>query len=154
PGAGADQVLDFGIGLGACQFRIELNEYDLGNGQVERARDFARDQFRDQRLRALAGAAKLEHVQAVVVGLDHRRQRSALAQRRNVAGGIDGAKLHGLLEPWANVRSAHSRPRNSMEGPMDDAAGTDGDPVYDRQLLLLGAKRNQELTLDEVHRYG
>ena len=42
-------------------------------------------------LRALAGAAELEDVQAVVVGLDHGRKRPALAQRRDVAGGGDGS---------------------------------------------------------------
>jgi hypothetical protein len=33
-------------------------------------------------------------------------------------------------------------------------SSTADDPLYDRQLLLLGAKRNAELTLDEIHRYG
>ena len=41
------------------------------------------------------GAAELEDVQAVVVGLDHRRQRAALAQRRDVAGGGDGSHVPG-----------------------------------------------------------
>ncbi len=55
----------------------------------------AGDQFGDQRPGALAGAAELEHVQAVVVGLDHGRQRATFAQRRDVAGGGDGAQGHG-----------------------------------------------------------
>ena len=39
---------------------------------------------------ALAGAAELEHVEAVVVGLDQPGHRAALAQRRHVARGVDG----------------------------------------------------------------
>ena len=48
----------------------------------------------DERLRPLAGAAELQHVEPVVVGLHEARQRAALAQRRHVAGRDDAGK-HG-----------------------------------------------------------
>ena len=58
-----------------------------GTGRPSGARDLAGDELGDQRARPLPGAAELEDVEAVVVGLDDRRQRAALAQRRDVAGG-------------------------------------------------------------------
>ena len=63
-----------------------------GTGKPGGARDLAGDELGDQRLRSLPGAAELEHVHAVVVGLDDRGQRAALAQRRDVARGGDGAQ--------------------------------------------------------------
>ena len=91
PGAVVDEGVDLGVGLGAGQIPIELGEHQLRHRQAERAGDLARDQLGDQRPDALAGAAELQHVQPVVVGFDDRRQRSAFAQRRNVAGDGDGA---------------------------------------------------------------
>ena len=89
-GAVVDQRVDLGVGLGARQVGIELGEDDLRHRQAERPRDLAGDELGDQRLRALAGAAELQHVQPVVVGLDDRRQRAAFAERRHVAGDANG----------------------------------------------------------------
>ena len=90
-GAGADQVLDLGVGLGARQVGVEQGEHDLGNRQAGGAGELAGDELGDQRPRSLAGAAELEDVEPVVVALDDRRQRAAFAQRRHVAGGADGS---------------------------------------------------------------
>ena len=49
----------------------------------------------DQRLQPLAGAAELDDVQPVVVGLDEAGHRAALAQRRDVARGAHGAQRGG-----------------------------------------------------------
>ncbi len=89
-GAGADQVLDLGVGLGARQVGVDQGEDDLGNRQAGGARQLAGDELGDQCARPLAGAAELEHVEAIVVALDDRRQRAALAQRRDVAGRAHG----------------------------------------------------------------
>ena len=85
------QVLDLGVRLGAADRRVELDEHELGHGQPERAGELAGDDLRDERLRPLPGTAELEDVEAVVVGLDERGQRAALAERRHVAGRGDGA---------------------------------------------------------------
>ena len=90
-GAGADEVLDLGIGFGAGEFGVELREHQLGHRQAEHARQLAGHQFRDQRAAALPRAAELQHVQAVVVGLDDGGERPALAEGRDVARGGDGA---------------------------------------------------------------
>ena len=95
PGAGRDQVLDLRVGLGARR----------APGRARRARARA-PAARAPRASSPAtisaasafgpwpGAAELEHVQAVVVGLDDARQRAALAQRGHVAGGGHRAQ-HG-----------------------------------------------------------
>ena len=49
-------------------------------------RDLSGHQLRDQRARALAGAAKLQHVHAVVGRLDDGGKRTAFAKRCDVAG--------------------------------------------------------------------
>ena len=67
-----------------------------GTGKIERARDLAGDELGDQRLRALSRAAELQHVHALVVGFDDRGQRAAFAQRRDVAGGVDGSQADSV----------------------------------------------------------
>ena len=57
-----------------------------GTGSPSRARQLADHDLGRQRLRALAGAAELDHVQPVVVGLHDRGQRAALAQRASRSG--------------------------------------------------------------------
>ena len=49
--AAADQQLDLGIGLGAREVGIELDQHDLGHGQLRGAADLARDELGDERLR-------------------------------------------------------------------------------------------------------
>ena len=78
-----------GIRLGPRQVRIELGEHDLRHRQAQRPRDLPGDQLRDQRPRALAGAAELQHVHPVVVRLDDGGQRAAFAKRRDIAGDGD-----------------------------------------------------------------
>ncbi len=85
PGARRDQLLDLGVGLGVAQRGVELDQHQLGDRQPERAGELAGHDLRRQRLRALPGAAELEDVEAVVVGLDDARQRASLAQGRHVA---------------------------------------------------------------------
>jgi len=52
----------------------------------------ASHQLGDERPWSLAGAAELQHVHAVVVGLDDGRQRPAFTQRRDIAGDADRAE--------------------------------------------------------------
>ncbi len=49
---------------------------ELGHEQAEPARELADDHLGDERPQALAGAAELDHVQPVVVGLDEARAAS------------------------------------------------------------------------------
>ena len=69
-----DEILYLGIRLRTRKVCVELDEDDLGHRQAERARDFAGDELRDQRLRPLARAAEFQHVHALIVGLDDRGQ--------------------------------------------------------------------------------
>ncbi|MNT20103.1 hypothetical protein D3C72_1554000 [compost metagenome] len=72
--AGADQVLDLRVGLGAGELAVQLHEQDLRNRQAHRACHLARNKLGDQRLWPLAGTTELEYGHAVVVGLDHGGQ--------------------------------------------------------------------------------
>ena len=90
--AGLDEVLDLGIGLGRGQCDVDVDDHELGHRQPERAPELARDDLRHERLLALPRAAELRDVHAVVVGLHEPRQRAALAQGLDVAGGGDGAQ--------------------------------------------------------------
>ena len=90
-----EQILDLGIRLGATECRVELDEREPRDEQPERARELAGDDLGEERLAALSRAAKLEDVEAVVVGLDERGQRPALPKRGDVAGGGDALELHG-----------------------------------------------------------
>jgi hypothetical protein len=90
--AGADQVLDLGVGLGACQIRIELDQHDLRHRQIGGAADLAGEELRNQRLRSLPGTAELEHIHPIVVCFHDRGHGPALAERGDVAGDGDGAQ--------------------------------------------------------------
>jgi len=83
------QILNLRIALGHRHPRVEIDEDDLGNRESENARDLPGDELRDERFRALSGAAELQHVRAAVVARDDRGQRSAFAQRRDVLRGCD-----------------------------------------------------------------
>jgi len=99
--AGDDELLDLGIGLGVPELGRDLDDDELGHRQPERPRELARQHLRDERALALAGTAELRDVHAEVVGLDEPRQRPALAQGVDVAGGGDGAQRleHGASLP-------------------------------------------------------
>jgi hypothetical protein len=99
------QVLDLGIGLGATDRGVELDQDELGHGKPERAGELADDDLRDERLRPLPGAAELKDVEPVVVRLDERGQRAALPQGRHVARRRDPAHVR--------ERSAPGRPAPS-----------------------------------------
>ena len=98
PAACEDQLLDLGIRLGTPEDGVEVKQRDLRHPEAEGAGELADDDLSDERERALPRAAELQHVQPVVVGLDQPRHRSALAQRRHVAGrrdlGQGGRRLH------------------------------------------------------------
>ena len=76
-GAGREQVLYLGIGLGAAQHGIELNEDEFRHRQAQRSLQLAGHQLSDQRAVALTRPAEFDHVQAIVVCLHDRRQRAA-----------------------------------------------------------------------------
>ena len=109
-----------GSGSVRARSAIELDEHDLGHGEPGGAREFSDDDFRDQHLGSLAGTAKLEHVHAGVVGFDDGRQRAALTQRRDVAGGVDGAELHSRVARHhaTALRGSLVVPVEAMHQPM------------------------------------
>jgi hypothetical protein len=84
PGARGDELLHLLVGFSTTDLGVDLDQGQIGYGQVEPARQRADHDLGDQRLRTLAGGGELHHVGAEVVGLDQPRQRSALAQRREV----------------------------------------------------------------------
>ena len=78
------EVLDLLIGLGRGERRVELDE----RSRAPRGRRCGRARRRSARRPAPSApgrAAQLDDVHAVVVGLDQRGERAALAQRRGVA---------------------------------------------------------------------
>ena len=98
PAAGGDQLLDLGVGLGGAQRGVELHR---ARARAPAAR--ARAPTSPATISAasafgpLAGAAELEHVQPVVVGLHQPGHRSALPQRGHVAGRGHGAEHAGIM---------------------------------------------------------
>ena len=88
--ARANQCLDLGIGFRARKVRIELHQHEFRHQQRRGARDLTGDEFRDQRVRTLACAPELEHVQPQIIRFDDGRQRSTFAERGHVAGGVEG----------------------------------------------------------------
>ena len=64
---------------------VELHQDQLRHREAELPRQLAGHQLGHERLGTLSGAAQLDDVEAVVVGLYQRGQRAALAQRRDVA---------------------------------------------------------------------
>ncbi len=109
-GAGRDQLLDLGVGLRRAEHGIDLDSDQVGHEQAEPAREFADDDLGDERPQALAGAAELDHVQAVVVGLDKPGERPTLAQRGDVTdrGDVAEAQVGG---------SRHGRHGTAPRGP-------------------------------------
>ena len=85
-----------GVRLIAPQGRINLHEHQFRYTQAQRATDLPRDQFGNKRQRPLSRAAKFHHIATQIVGLDNRGQRSAFAQRKDIAGCGHGAQ-HGVL---------------------------------------------------------
>ena len=69
--------------------------------QAEGARDLAGDQFGEQGFDALGGAAELDDVEAVVLGLDDGGDGAAFAQRGDVAGSLERAE-HGCFSDVKN----------------------------------------------------
>ncbi len=92
PGAGANQVLDLDIGLGARQIRIELDQHDLRDGQAGGAADLACHQLGDQCFRPLAGTPPFDDIHAFVIGFDDGGYGAAFAQRSDIAGDDDGSQ--------------------------------------------------------------
>ena len=82
-----DELLQLLVRLGVAEAAVHVDRDDLGHRQPERPADLAGQPFGHERARTLAGGPELHHVQAVVVRLDEARQRPALAQGRDVAGG-------------------------------------------------------------------
>ena len=102
PAAGGDQLLDLGVGLGGAQRGVELHQHELGHRQPERARHLPGDDLGGERLGPLAGAAELEHVQPVVVGLHQPGHRAALPQRGHVPGRGHRAEHAGIMAGHAD----------------------------------------------------
>ena len=82
--ARGEQVLHLLVRLVAGDPGVQVDARRSGT-RTEGAGDLADDDLGDQHLGALSGAAELQHVGAVVVGLDDAGQRPALTQWRDVA---------------------------------------------------------------------
>ena len=99
PDAGVEQVLDLLVGLVLGDLRVQGDQRQPRDGDGEQPGDLGHEDLGDEDLDPLAGAAELQDVDAVVVGLDEARQGAALAQRRDVAGRRDalesGDGVHG-----------------------------------------------------------
>ena len=143
PGAGRDQLLDLRVGLGAPSAGSSSISTSSGTGSPSAAGQLAGHDLGRQRLRALARAAELEHVEAVVVGLHDRPAasrpraagsrsawRSPCAARLaswltdDAAGAVDAARRAAASAPrWrATCASAASTTydelwRWSVDGP-------------------------------------
>jgi hypothetical protein len=103
--AGERELLDLDVGLGLGQVGVELGHDQLGDEEAECARELAGHDLGDECGRSLARPGELHHVETVVVSFHERRQRAALAQRGDVAGGGDLAQRHGRLRyPGAPTR--------------------------------------------------
>ncbi|MPN44955.1 hypothetical protein SDC9_192522 [bioreactor metagenome] len=96
PVAGANQVLNLGVGLGAGQVAVQVQQHDFRHRQAQRTCHAARDDLGHQRAHALPGAPELEHIGAQVVGLDNRRHGAAFTQRRDIALHQHRAQLQGF----------------------------------------------------------
>ena len=95
-GAGAEQVLDLRVGLGARQLAgSSARVTSSGTGRPSRRAELADDDLGHERARPLPGAAELGDVEPVVVGLHQPGQRPALAQGLDVARGGDVAERTG-----------------------------------------------------------
>ena len=116
PVAREKQVLDLRVGLGAADRRVELEQDELRHRESERARELPDDHLGDERLRPLARAVELEHVQPVVVRLDEGGERPTLPQGRHVPRRRDPAHAG---EPIAG--------RHQIT-PASDGASPDGLP--------------------------
>ena len=86
PGRAEQQVLDLRSGPGVAERRVERDERQApGRGSRSARASSPATTSATSAFSALSRPAELEHVQPVVVGLDERRERAALAQRRHVA---------------------------------------------------------------------
>jgi len=65
-----DEVLDFGIGFGACELGVEFELYEFGYCEAECACEFVAHYFGDECLGFLLGAVEFVYVYVVVVGFD------------------------------------------------------------------------------------
>ena len=80
------------IRFGAREVGVEIGEDDLRHRQAEGPGDLAGDELGNQCACALPGSAELEDIESIVVRVHDCRQRSALAQRRDVSGDPDGTE--------------------------------------------------------------
>lgn len=87
--AGLEQFLHLLVGLTEPEHRVDVDGHQPRHPETQPAGEFAADHLGDQRLAALTRAGELQDVRAEVVGLDESRQRTALTQRRDVAGRED-----------------------------------------------------------------
>ena len=71
-GARDEQILDLGIGLGASERRVELDEREPWYEQPERTRELSGDDLGDERLAPLTCPAELEDVEPVVARFHER----------------------------------------------------------------------------------
>ncbi len=77
-GAGLEQLPDLVVGLVAAKGGVDFDQYNLRHAQIEGAPDFPGDHLRDEGENSLPRAAKLDHVEPQIVGLDDGGQRAAL----------------------------------------------------------------------------
>ena len=119
-GAGRDEVLDLGVGLGAAQLGVDVGAHELGHREAQRPRELPAQQLGHERRGPLPGPAELQDVEPVVVGLDEPGQRAALAQRGDVARGADRSQ-HG---PQASRARGAGRPGAGRAAPAGGRGAT------------------------------
>jgi proline iminopeptidase len=92
---------------------------------------------------------RLRHCNCPTLVLHGDRDFVPLSCAEHIAGAVAGARL-SVFEDCGHFAYLEC-PDQTVEAIRTFVSAA---PLYGRQLLLLGAKRNAELTLDEIHRYG
>ena len=104
-----EQVLDLLVRLVLRDLRVEVDGDHVRDADAEAPCELAHEHLGHQDPQSLSGAAELHDVGAEVVGLDDPGQRTALTQRRDVAGGGDA----GITTPPPRGRRGRNRQRRT-----------------------------------------
>ena len=130
PGRPPEQLLDLAVRLGLRQRAVELDEHLVGTGSPRWRAISPASSSATSAFAAVPRAEQLHDVQAVVVRLDERGQRSALAQGRHVPGRRHGAEHRGECRSRAGRACGRTRPGISLQVQLStDGAEPDMDPT-------------------------
>ncbi len=136
------QLLHLLVGLAHREVGRDVDGDQRRDRERQRPGQLAADHLRGQHRHALAGRPPLDHVGAQVVGLDQTGQRTALAQREDVAGGGDGGEHSAARLPPHPYGAAMPRGRHSrtalVAGTLLLVAGCAGQSAV-REFPVVGA---------------